>query len=172
MSVARGSGHVPVTQQLADHRKCFRAGGGVAREAVAQIVQSHTMQTRLFANVSPKASQINALSRFRIEEHFRAALVTWKAFDHGPRGFAQPDGTRTGFAVGQEQAAALDLAPGQAGDFGSSTSSQDQELQCRAMNRSRFAVFVYRRAKVPKLLIGKEPLALAPLVHSDRGARV
>ncbi len=40
------------------------------------------------------------------------------------------------------------------------------------MNRSRFAVLVYCRAEALKLLIGEEPLALASLVHSDRGAWV
>jgi len=98
---------MPVSQQLADHRECFRARGRVAGEAVAQIVKAHTMQTRLFADVSPKASQINAPAGFRIVEHFRPALVTWKAFDDGPSGFTQPDEPRSGFAVGQEQAAAL-----------------------------------------------------------------
>ncbi len=100
----------------------------MACEAMAQIVQSHSTKTGLFADISPKARQIHTLSRDRVEEHFRSAIVTWKAFDDGPRGFAQPDRPRSGFAVGQEQAASFDLAPDQAGDFRSPATSQDQEL--------------------------------------------
>lgn len=53
MAMARCRLHLGMAQQLADHRQCFGASGGVAGNAVPQVVQPDVQQIGLDPPIPP-----------------------------------------------------------------------------------------------------------------------
>lgn len=144
----------------------------MAGEAVTQVVQPHSVQSRFLPNVPPKVLDIDLTARCRVPEYLRLVPVAREALQDGPRRIAKPHRPWSGLAVGQQQAAAPDLAPGKAGNLRFAATRQDQQVERRTLQWTGIAVPVNGLAQSPELLIGQEPLALPAPVHADHGAGV
>ena len=159
MDVLEGRFRIAVTEQAADGQDGLAGLQSQTRIGMTKVVEANVPQPGFVAQPLPQ--MVQALRR-------RAGSVPCRK-DPGARsgqpvqnragGGGQPDRSRSGLAVPQEQVAVAPVLPLQGQDFVSPAAGQDQQPDRRGKD---VAVIPCKRlAQLAGFLPGKEPLAAA-----------
>ena len=164
-----------VTEQPADGEHGLALSQSDAGVRMAEVVETNIPKIRLGAEPSPEVVQPDVRRRAsRPARGKHPAAVPFQPIEHPAGGLGQPDGSRPGFAVAEEQVPLAVVRPAERQDLTLAASGEKEKAHDRHLLRMPPLVGRQSRREAADLIVRQEALApfaaVAPEAQTGIGA--